>query len=445
MYDTVSQYDQVLSNEVTDWHPPLIVRLWQVLHRWAPGTVPMFVLQVALYGIGFALLVGALVRGGRWRSAIATAALALSPLLIGWQMVVLKDAQMLGALVAALGIVAHYRLRDRPVPLLAAVAAGLLIGYATLVRANALFATVPLAVLLLPRPHSILSRGAIAAVAIGALLLATPFIDHRLLHGEPSGVAKTQPLFDLAAIAVATPGAPSPFTRAERAEIARRHCVKAFFWDPLGEPTACEPAVERLQDASERTLYFDLARAVVAHPLAYAKHRLEHWNSTQRWLVQPNLPEAAPPDEAEDNDLGLRTPVSPLMPAWQSAAATEAGTPLGWPIVWTIVALLLAPTAWRRRGEPVGSVALALIASAVTVEASFLVISIASDLRYHLWSMTASALALILLSADFRARKVEWIASTSVLMLVIAGGLVTRSTLPPAPDSYEAMIAAPSG
>jgi len=445
MYDTVSQYDQVLSNDVTDWHPPVMVRLWQVLHRLASGTEPMFVLQVALYAVGFALIVAALVRSGRWRSAIAAAVLALSPLLIGWQNVVLKDTQMLGALIGAVGIIAHFRLASRPVTPIAAGAAALLIAYATLVRANAIFATASLVVLLMPRPRSMIARAAIGGLAIGAVLLATPLIDRRLFHAEASGVAKSQPLFDLAAIAVATPHSPSPFTPDERAQIARRHCVKAYFWDPLGEPTACEPITERLDDQSERTLYLDLARAAATHPLAYAEHRLRHWNSTERWLIQPNLPEAAPPDEAEDNDLGLRTPSNPLMPAWQSVAAAEAGTPLGWPIVWTVIGLLFVPAAWRRRIEPAGSLALALLASALTLEASFLVISIASDLRYHLWSMAASALALILLADDLRLGRTERIAGAAALALVIAGGLVTRATLPPAPDSYEAMIAAPSG
>jgi hypothetical protein len=36
-------------------------------------------------------------------------------------------------------------------------------------------------------------------------------------------------------------------------------------------------------------------------------------------------------------------------------------------------------------------------------------------------------------------------ASAAVIALVIAGGFLTRATLPRAPDTYEAMIAAPSG
>jgi hypothetical protein len=192
-------------------------------------------------------------------------------------------------------------------------------------------------------------------------------------------------------------------------------------------------------------LYRDLALAIARHPVAYALHRLAHWNSTERWLVPPGLPDSAPPIEAEPNDLGLGTPQSDFASSWQDAAAIEASTPLGWPIVWTVLALLLAPRAWRRRTDPAGSLALALIGSSVALEASFLVISIASDLRYHLWSMTASALALILSADDPRLRRSEWIFAALLIAVVVGAGLAVRASMPLAPDTYEGMIHAASG
>jgi hypothetical protein len=282
-------------------------------------------------------------------------------------------------------------------------------------------------------------------VAGAAILLLQPLINHRLLGAEPSDVSKSQPIFDLAAIAVATRGSPGPFTPAEVQDIAARHCVKAFFWDPLGDPTGCSDATEGAMKAPAGQLYLKLAREAALHPLAYARHRLRHWNSTERWLVQPGLPDAAPPIEDEPNDLGLGTPSSPIAEGWQNAAAAEATTPLGWPILWTAVALTLLPVAWRRRGDPAGSLALSLLVSALALEASFFAISIASDLRYHLWPMTASALALVLLFADLRLKRSEWIAAGSALTFVIAGGLYARASLARAPDSYEGMIHAPSG
>lgn len=443
-YDTVAQYREVLTNVVDDWHPPVMVRLWQVLHPLAGGMAPMFVLQTGLYAFGFGLIVSAFAGIGRPRAALATALLALSPLLLGWQMVVLKDGQMSGAMISAVGVVAHYRLSGRRIPALATILLIVALNYATLVRANAIFATAPLAILLLPKPASTIVRFGLVVGITAGVVAVSPLINQRLFGAAPSGIAKSQPVFDLAAIATAAPGA-TPFTPAERQLLASRHCVKAFFWDPLGDPTACGPVTGRLKAQKEGDLYLELARAAIGHPVDYAEHRVRHWNSTERWLVSPGLISADPPDEAEPNNIGLTTPANALVPAWQDAASLEEATPLGWPILWTTIAAILLVPAWRRRDQPDGGMALALAGSALSLEASFLFFSIASDLRYHLWPMTASALALILLSNDLKLRRPERIAAIAAIALIAAAGIASREILPSAPDTYQGMIHAVSG
>lgn len=445
MYDTISQYGQVLTNEVDDWHPPIMVRLWQLLHPLCAGSGPMFVIQAGLYALGLGLIVGALGRAGRPSSAFAAFILGASPLLLGWQMVVLKDAQMLAGFLAAFGLAAHYRLQKHQIPVPAGLAIAVLIAYATLVRTNAVFVAAPLAAFLLPIPKGVPARTLLAIIVILVVLEVTPVINHRVLGAESGDIAKSEPIFDLAAIAVAAPAASSPFTIAERARIERLHCVKAFFWDPLGDPGACAPAAQRLMEEPASALYLALAHAVAAHPLAYVEHRLEHWNSTERWLVQAGLPDQAPPIQAEPNELGLGAPSGELSSRWQNVAATEAASPLGWPIIWTAVSLILLPAAWRRRAEPAGGLALALLASGLTLEASFFVISIASDLRYHLWPMVAGPLALILLSDNLKLSRTERVIGAALIILLIAGGLISRASLPRAPGTYQGMIHAPTG
>ena len=185
-------------------------------------------------------------------------------------------------------------------------------------------------------------------------------------------------------------------------------------------------------------LYVDLARAAISHPIAYAKHRIEHWNSTERWMVEPGLPDAAPPIEAEPNDVGLATPSSAVAATWQDVAALEEATPLGWPIVWTALSLCLLPVAWRRRVEPAGGLALALLVSALLLELSFLAISIASDLRYHLWPMTASALALILLGRDLCQTRRGLIAASSLLAAWSLGASLPAAPCPRRPTATRA-------
>ena len=447
MFDTVTQFRQVMSGQYDDWHPPAMARLWAMLHAMVGGTAaPMLLFQTALYAVAFGLIAGALAATGRGQAAAAVLIVAASPLLLGWQMVILKDAQLNGALLAATGIVAAFHLRNRALPVGAIATVACLMIYATLVRGNAVFATAPLLILLIPRPVGPRARGGMVAAVVIAVMLVTPTINHELLGAEATGVAKSQAIFDLAGIAVRS--APQPhdaFTGIERTQIIAQHCSKPFFWDPLGDERACGRVTARLREQDGPALTMLLARSVAAHPLAYVRHRLAHWNMTERWAVPDGLIGAAPPAVSEPNDLGLISPPNPLADRWAAIAGQEARTPLGWPIVWTLAALAAVWTAFGRRTEPTGRLALALAGSAIGLEASFLLISIASDLRYHLWSMSAAALAIILL-LDGRGSEPRLIVATLTgLTGIVAVGLVARATLPVAPATYRAVIDARTG
>ena len=55
-WDSVRQYDQALSGEFDDWHPPAMEWLWRLLVPIHQGPLLMFLLQVALLWVGVALL-----------------------------------------------------------------------------------------------------------------------------------------------------------------------------------------------------------------------------------------------------------------------------------------------------------------------------------------------------------------------------------------------------
>lgn len=443
LYDSVGQFRQALAGQYEDWHPPVMAWLWSGLHRAFGGTGgPLLALQLGLYWLGFGLLAEALVYARKNVAAGAVLLLGCSPLLLGWQAAILKDSQLLGALLAAFGLIASARLRDRRLTVLFTVPLIPLFGYALLVRSNAVFAVIPLLVFLSPRPIGLVGKLIAIAFLSLAVIAAEPFVNHRLLGASASGVEKTQPLYDLAAIGISDPKG-SPFTPAELARIKEKACVKPFFWDPLGDEIACGSTVERLQSEAPATLYRLWANAIVAHPLAYARHRLAHWNSTERWLIPPGRIGAEPPATSEPNPYGLAAPTSALARAIHAAGAAEAGTPLGWPMFWTFLAIVAAPFAWARRNEPAASLALALAASAIGLEASFLLVSIASDLRYHLWAMTASALALILLADGFTVSRGRAGLLLLALAALVAAGLNSRAKLPTAPATYRAMIDTP--
>jgi hypothetical protein len=438
-YDSVEQFRQALIGQYDDWHPPVMARLWSLLHVLGGGAAPMMVLQIALYWLGLGLIAGGLARTDRPRSASLVLVIGALPGFAVWQWAVLKDVQMVAAMVAAVGIVTWWRLRGERVPVAAAMVAIVLLGYATLVRANAVFATAPLAVMLLPIKNWP-ARMLLIVAGTAAVVALTPLIDADLLGAAPSGVRTTEPLFDLAAIAVRSgDGDATGIDPAGIAALRRGRCVKTYFWDTLGDGR-CADAIEDLASRPAAAMYLQLAQAALRHPLAYAEHRLAHFNMTQRWLVGRGLMAGWPPSRSQPNTQGLGDP-GPVASWWIDATRPLADTPLGWPIVWVALAMAALIEALRRTASPLRDLALALLISSLALEASFIAISIAADLRYHLWPMIAAALGAILLAAEARPARRMLIASVLALTLVIASGLAARAILPPAPSGYPEMLA----
>src|SRR5436305_8256036 len=203
MYDSVDQYGQALSGAYDDWHPPVMARLWSLFTPLWPGQAPMFVLQALLYWLGLGLIAASLARQGARRAAAAVLVLGALPLFTGWQAAVLKDAQMTGAMLAATGIAAWWRRAEGRLPIAAGAGIALLLVYATLVRANAIFAAAPLACGLFGwfGVRAPAGRAAILLGFVAAALGAAPLINHHLLRADETGIARSLPVFDLAGIA----------------------------------------------------------------------------------------------------------------------------------------------------------------------------------------------------------------------------------------------------
>jgi hypothetical protein len=73
------------------------------------------------------------------------------------------------------------------------------------------------------------------------------------------------------------------------------------------------------------------------------------------------------------------------------------------------------------------------------MELSFLVVSIAIDWRYHLWSVLAAWLSAILLVTEPVPKRRAWIA-LALLALIIFSALGARLLFPPLGDTYQALI-----
>lgn len=430
MYDSVAQYEQATSGVYADWHPPIMARTWALLNHFKDGTEPFFLIQMLLWWGGIGAISAALGRRQKHGAAALVLLVGIAPLWLGWATVILKDAQMACCLVAAAGLAAHYRLDERRMPRWAIGLALLLIAYATFVRGNAAFATIPFGLALFdwPRLPKLWNRWLAALVLVGAALIFNPILNNTILRAEHTGVENSLPLYDMAGIAhkahlASLPGLdPQGWALAEQ-----KKCYTPYFWNPYGEDSECGFVGDAVifDHLDDRRMITEWAKLVAAHPLAYLEHRAGHINANLRFWVGRGEPDVYPPEDSEPNEDGLGVPANPGGQGLIAAARIMAISPLGWPICWLVVS---AGLLWASAGltDPQARLGRALALSACCMSGSFAFVSIASDLRYHLWSMVAAALALILL-VDTRAldRQRGFIAG-GVLIGVIALGTAAR-------------------
>jgi hypothetical protein len=385
-YDSVAQWRQALSGEYTDWHPPIMAAGWSLLNPHGVGPRGLHALQVALY-VGAFLAVALALQRARWWILAS----ALLPFTLNFSFVLWKDVWMAIALGFAVAcLIASVRRKVWLAPAL------LLLGMALLLRANALFAVVPLMAWWLHLAGvTRLWLALIAAMPAAAVLLLSA---SALL----TAIVKPEPTY------------PSQFIM-----------VDDLFWlsgdrmrlpDYVGaDPAQLKAGVQRCRDTAlylcpglkfrrwittDKGEYNQLRRAwrgaIFEDPWAYAQRR---WQTFALLLRAPNQPphEALVVDTYRPNPTGLRFEPNALGRALVGYLRFSIdGLPeLFKPYLWLAFGLAALVLAWQRRAP----IALALSGSAVGYVLGYALASQAADFRYVYWSVWATVWAWLALLA----------------------------------------------
>ncbi|MBV9840206.1 MAG: hypothetical protein JOY99_01505 [Sphingomonadaceae bacterium] len=398
-WDAIRQYGQALDGDFDDWHPPAMEWLWRQLVSVHPGPAPMLILQLALYWGGFALLAGWALRERRRGLAVALVACAFLPVPFALMGAVLKDCLMAGALLSATGLLA-WNLRVNRWSL--RIPALLLLVFAAMLRFNAFTACLPLFVALLPAEwrRTRLRLAIVSMLSLVPLLAAMP-VANRLIGVQKSGVELSLVMFDMGGITYHSGVSVFPPMGIADPVGVNRRCYSPVKWDPyswwVAEP--CPIGFEKMHALiGDRSGYGPWLKAIAAHPIAYAEHRLAHFNINSRFLVHDEI-ERPVQDSPPPNDWHYRVPPNRVLTWIDRAARLSAHSPLGWPIVWIAIAfgvLLLVPAL------PSASLILPLALSSLLYGLGYGVFSVAAELRYHFWTMSAAAIALVLTIADLK-------------------------------------------
>jgi hypothetical protein len=373
--------------------------IWRQFLPLAHGPAPMLLLQLAIYASGYGLLLGWALRRRRPVLAVVLAGASLTPVAVALMATIVKDSLMSALLLAAAGLLAWKREgRGWPLRLLAIA----LIAVACALRFNAFPAGAPLLVALLPeRLRATPLRMAASGLAAMALLVLPMPIANHLLKAEHSGIELALVIYDLGGVTEHTGHDAFPPLPVKDPVAVNRICYTPVRWDPYADwgDDACTVGFDQLQPVFQARRINPIllwARTILAHPLAYAEHRAQHFNMNTRFLVRGEIDRPVH-DRSEDNPWSYQVTPNPALKAVDALALASEATPLNWPMFWIAVALGLAILAPRL---PSRGIVLPLALSALLYGLGYAVVSVSSELRYHLWTILAALLAACVAASD---------------------------------------------
>ena len=405
VWDSGRQYTQALSGQFDDWHPPLMEGIWRLFIPLMPGPAPMLILQLGLYSAALAFLTYRTWRQGHGHRAAWLAATGLFPPTLLLMATVIKDALMAAILLAAFALLCHFR--DTGNRLSRVIGAGLIL-IAACLRFNAFLAGLPLLLMAMPAgwtghrgKHRI--RAALTIAGAAALLLLAMPVANRLLGAKRSGVELSLVIFDLGGITAHGGGNAFPPLAIKNPIAVNQSCYLAERWDSYSwwvDPVCPIRFVTVRSAFTGQHVNPELfwIEAIAAHPLAYAAHRLDHWNiasqflvrkTTQRWITSASDP----------NNWGFH--VAPNLGNRFTTAAVWAvnATPFGWPCWWLALSFGLVMLGIRLLHS---RQLLALAGSALLYGLGYSAFSVASELRYYCWPMMATLIAAVMFVGRWR-------------------------------------------
>jgi hypothetical protein len=399
-FDGAYQWWQARGGETSNIHGVAMTWLFRLGDRLTPGPGPLFLLQLALFWSGIALIAQTpRVRSG-WRMLFMLAVL-MTPVWFVLFSFVASDVMLMSVLTCATGILLQAGIRHRRAWLVLTLA---LLFLALVLRKNALPAVVPLLVYLIlmasgdaPASRRSFMRAVIIAVPFVALMQLGNWGLERKVDRQTTLFPATA-LWDLAAISLDTNTVLLPpashgdgltlddlrqsfVTYANTTIFATTH---AGMRQPFLAP----------DDPLNAQIWRAWIKAIFDHPRAYLAHRwrvtLALFGSKRREWPRELLYFDGEYQYGENPPIepNTSTPHAWLMQAFDAVRDTVVFA--AWP--YAVLALIALAVAWRRRGEQQAQAALAVICSGLLYALPLPLISPSAELRYLGWTCLSAVI-----------------------------------------------------
>jgi len=413
--DAIYQLAQGRAGLFNLWHPPAMAWLLGVADRLSPDAAAFFVMDAAVFFAALAAL--ALLGEGAWLAVLAAALVAVSPLVLVYQGMVLKDVFFADASLAAFAAIgwAGRLWRKEAARGILILLALVLLTAAVLVRQNgAVVAAVgafTLAAIAAAHSPRVTRTGVFVVGGVATLLpigaagwLAAGWFGHHSDH-QPERARQWMALevYDLAGAVRRDPALPLPVLAAHAPSLERYiRDVAAPRYDPARiDPILKAPGWDQRLKHPNPWAWTQWRRIMTASPKLYLQTR---WAAFWQVLATPRITACAPVlvgvDPGDPRMLraaGLSARETDQDDWDGDYAASFLSTPVFSHLVYAAAALVLLALAIRdaARGRLELIATAGLLTAALVYAASFFLISLACDYRYLYFVDVAATAALV--------------------------------------------------
>lgn len=388
--DSFDQYQQALSGELTDWHPPIMSAIWRLqILLFGTGSIFYAINILAVY-IALYLL---LVPYKCWISIPVFILLALCPVIFGlipivWKDVFLASLVFLSASIAINRITINGKI-EKKYKILSLI----LLLVASLVRANAPFITAPLLLMLLIGWDNRFKSIIISGIAAIALIGISGPINNHLLGARQSHPLISLEVYDLSGVSHFSGKleVPGKYSTDEQQRILNS-CYSSTHWDVYawGE---CAFVTENL---NRNDLGSTWLKAILNNPLAYLEHRASHFNNFLRFIGNEPAYKyyvGVPPGYQSDNPQRRNTThqyYTQLMERYNSQ-------PWHFGFVWYAISIGLFIATFTPKNFIENLINCLSFASFLYIS-GYLIVGVAADFRYFLPAIYLLIAAIIVLA-----------------------------------------------
>jgi hypothetical protein len=401
--DGIDQYQQAISGQYNDWHPPIMAVLWSLLNKIYNGPAPMLFLQLTFLWVSSYLLMTS-ISYKVWSVVIGL--LMFAPYIQNFSGYIIKDSQMAFSWLLAFSIMFWMVNKGRKLSVVGGIGICLLLLYGSMVRPNALPGVIPLCYLfvwIVSKNKNVVIK---AAWTIGLFLLMAAsqyVINNVIIKPEPAHAEDKLYLHDLTGVFIKTHKNVFP---AEMYKIPgfdtgylAKHYTPATFDDIWDNPDKVHVQVADTEESITPQLQAAWVKAIKAYPLVYLQNRYEgflyylriknrgEFNYTIRWM--------------EDNKYGFVFRPNIVSNLFGSPIDVQKELPYMKPWFWfflNFILLLFIPKV-RNNFLKVGY-SMLLYSSLLYALPCFFIFQTDTDFRYFYWNCIACSLAICLLVAD---------------------------------------------